>query len=303
MISKARELEIRRAAREVICDQQIFELPISPQRIARNLDIELVSWTPNSPGVSGFLMMIDGKFAIGYSNAFSNQGFENFTISHELGHYFLDGHPEELLNNPAGRHVSKSGFVSSDRFEREADLFASELLMPGSMVQKAINSQETGMSAVKEIARLCETSLTASAIKYAQISPDPVCVLLSEGKEICWATTSSSLQTFGGFDWIEKNSPLPTDSCTADFNSNVQNVSSGRENARETNWCRWFAQAPSIAAYEETKGLGDYGRTLSVISSETFPNSQQEHEDEQEVPDNYLDRWKRGIFRNRKTGL
>jgi len=301
MISSARESEIRRMACRVICDSELYELPICPKAIAKKLDIELKPWEPVSPGLSGFLMMANNEFVIGYATTLKNLGYENFTVAHELGHYHLDGHPQELLNNPKGTHFSKSGFVSTNRFEREADIFAAELLMPGEMVQRAINGTEVGLAAVKEISDLCDTSLTAAAIKYSQISPDPVCVVMSEGHRICWASASTSLRNFGGLGWIEKNTPVPEKSCTFDFNSNLENVAEGRENSRETDWAHWFSEAPSIGAYEETKGLGAYGKTLTVISSESIPGSIQEFEDEQSLTDNYIDCWKKGLFRNRKA--
>ena len=37
-------------------------------------------------------MRVGDQFGIGYSTAISNKGFENFTIGHELGHYFGNPH-------------------------------------------------------------------------------------------------------------------------------------------------------------------------------------------------------------------
>jgi hypothetical protein len=42
-----------------------------------------------------------------YSNRYSSSGFKRFTVGHELGHYFLEGHPQGSGANsdrgPAGR--------------------------------------------------------------------------------------------------------------------------------------------------------------------------------------------------------
>ena len=50
-------------------------------------------------------------------------------MAHEIGHYRLPGHIDAVLN-AQGRHFSKAGFRSTDRYEQEADQFASALLMP-----------------------------------------------------------------------------------------------------------------------------------------------------------------------------
>jgi Zn-dependent peptidase ImmA (M78 family) len=55
-------------------------------------------------------------------------GFRRFTIAHELGHYFIEGHVDAIFSE-GSVHESRAGFISSSNFELEADHFAARLLM------------------------------------------------------------------------------------------------------------------------------------------------------------------------------
>src|SRR6516165_9103577 len=97
MISGVRQREIVGCALTCIQEVGIISLPIDPKIIASKANIEVMPWRPTKLGISGFLMRVDQRFGIGYSTAISNKGFQNFTIGHELGHYFLDGHAEAIF--------------------------------------------------------------------------------------------------------------------------------------------------------------------------------------------------------------
>lgn len=58
---------------------------------------------------------------------------QNFTLAHELGHYFLD-HPTEEYG-VYWRNQQYAPGIKSDK-EREADCFASELLMPKDLIEQ-----------------------------------------------------------------------------------------------------------------------------------------------------------------------
>src|SRR4051812_44717964 len=115
-------------AREVITSDGISQLPVDPLAIAKKRDITVSANRVKTAGVSGFLMKVGDRFGIGYSTNIDNQGFINFTIAHELGHYFLPGHVDHLFGSGDNMHLSHAGFVSSDDCEREADFFAAALL-------------------------------------------------------------------------------------------------------------------------------------------------------------------------------
>lgn len=126
------------AARNVIKEHRIESLPIDPIAFARKLDIEVMPKDPRSVGVSGMLLRRGNHFGIAYATHIDSPGFQNFSVAHELGHYFIPGHVEAVLAH-GDVHESRAGFRSSDRHEVEADYFAANFLMPEDLFSKAID--------------------------------------------------------------------------------------------------------------------------------------------------------------------
>lgn len=130
-------------------------------------------------------MRVGNSFGIRYAQHIQNEGFIRFTVAHELGHYFLPGHPEKLFPNGDGIHEPKSGFISGDPLERQADSFASALLMPDNLFRKAVDGAGTGFSAIEKLAKQCKTSITSTAIRFAQFTDEAVAVIVSSGRHDC----------------------------------------------------------------------------------------------------------------------
>lgn len=138
-------------------------LLVDPFAIAAARDI-LVQPNPDTEdGVSGRLLRHNVNFGIVYATSIPSEGFQRFSVAHELGHYFLEGHIDHILPEN-GAHASRAGFVSSDPYELEADSFASGLLMPEKLFRQALGRHNPRLDAVIAAAELCGTSLTATAI-------------------------------------------------------------------------------------------------------------------------------------------
>ena len=157
---------------ELARKQEISELPVKPIEVAKKLDIDVEALPPGNKGVSGMLIYKNNKFGILYGTHIDQIGFQHFSIAHEIGHYCIPGHPEKLLQS--GKHKSRADFISDDRCELEADHFASGLLMPAYLFDKVLNRSQSGYTAIETLANKCETSLTATAIRYSQRTHDVV---------------------------------------------------------------------------------------------------------------------------------
>lgn len=301
MISAVRRMEIVKAAHDVVADHGFTDLPVSPKTIAASTDIEVSSWQPNELGISGFLMKAGDEFGIGYSTAIKNEGFENFTIAHELGHYFLDGHVDALFKDGAPCHYSKSGYVSNDLHEKEADLFASELLMPEKLFKAAINRGGIGFALIKRLAEVGKTSLVATAIRCCKLGEDPLAVILSGGDEIEWCFMTDSFRECHGVYQLPKKSPLPKASATYAFNANRSNVANGAIREDFASLKTWFERARNIEIQEDVIGLGHYNKTLTVLfsndlleSDETEDQDEDDSDDDQRNRGSWRGRWWRG---------
>jgi IrrE N-terminal-like domain len=119
----------KQTAEALLRDEGIITLPVDPFAIAASRNIEVKSKPDTAEGVSGMLLRHGDNFGILYATHIPSEGFQRFSIAHELGHYFLDGHVDHILPKD-GLHISHAGFVSADPYELEAYQFAAGLLMP-----------------------------------------------------------------------------------------------------------------------------------------------------------------------------
>jgi IrrE N-terminal-like domain len=273
-------------AAEVLKQLEVSQLPVDPFAIANARQI-LVQENPSlSSGFSGCLMKVGDQFGIMYSSRFASEGFKRFTVAHELGHYFLDGHVQHLFGSGQQVHQSESGFTSTDSYEREADAFAAGLLMPKGLFKAAIAHAGEGLEAIEALSETCVTSLTATSIRYALFTDDPVAVVCSAGERVLFSFMSKSLRERRDLTWIRKGTGLTPSCATAVFNRDASNVMNGRRLNSTVDVGDWFSGG-SGELNEQIVGLGEYGRTLTVLWSDSLPDPA-ENEDEEREEDSLL---------------
>lgn len=257
-----------------------LRFPIDPFRIAEEEDILVQAKEADQIGVSGGIIFNDEDVGIFYATNINNAGFQRFTVGHELGHYFLEGHPEEILKT-GPLHASKAGFSQGDKaIEIEADHFSSGLLLPGHLVREALGDSQIGLEGIEALSELSECSLTASAIRAAECSPYPMAIVMSREDRICYGFLSDGFKQLKPRAFPRKGDLLP-DSATRQFNLDTANIESGARFTSETTLADWFDGPPGSVLDEEVLGLGKYGYTLTVFSSEELPNEPEEFEDEE----------------------
>jgi hypothetical protein len=268
--------------------------PIDPFKIARSEEIELWPKKPEQVGVSGGIVFQGEAVAIFYSTDILSDGFQRFTVAHELGHYFLDGHPEAIMES-APVHVSRAGFSEGAQpIEIEADHFASGLLLPTALVHRHLDQQAVGLKGIDALAEVSRCSLTASAIRAAECSSYPVAVVVSRGVEVRYAFMSDSFKRLDKLEFLRRGSPLPN-TLTRRFNTNTANVASGKRACGATMLPTWFGGRRRLELDEQVVGLGSYGFTLTVLSTETPPIDPEEEVDEEaELIESYTPRFAYG---------
>lgn len=144
---------------------------INPERIAWKKNISF-SYGSYKEGFDGLLQYKNHRFHI-YINLerVRHPSFprSRFTFAHELGHYFIDEHRNELKSGNNLYHPSKCEYQSDLHVEKEADLFASHLLMPNFLFERRIKmwSIYSGLTLIKKISSSFSTSLTSTAIRFA----------------------------------------------------------------------------------------------------------------------------------------
>ena len=274
------------AAEKVVKGRGISALPVDPIALAQDLGIEVLAKPASAQGVSGMLLRSGNAFGITYATHIDSIGFQNFSVAHELGHYFLPGHIDAVLAH-GNVHKSRAGFTSGDRYEMEADHFAASLLMPRLLFMEAIRTSGEGLAAIEKLANLCRTSLTATGVRYVQCSRDTLAIVLSTSNQINYCFMSNALREVKDLNWIRKGTLLPRDTTTFAFNQDVECVRQADRTGGTSDLQDWFGGDRSIPITEEVAGLGSYGKTLTVLTALDLEERLEEIEEEE----NLIETW------------
>jgi Zn-dependent peptidase ImmA (M78 family) len=261
MISPFKKKLIQNRAEYKLNDYGLNKLPIDLPFLVEREDLMLYPKNDYTDGVSGMLVRVGNEYCIVYSTYYHNLGFERFSIAHELGHYFLDDHPQI-----GDLHRSSAGFICPERYEREADIFASGLLMPEAIFKEKLREYPKGLDGIIGMAELCNTSLTATAIRYAEFTTDPLMVIISTNGIIDFCIVSEKIRHIKDKEIPQKGYPIPQNTATAAI-AKTEAYRVNRERRSITaDLSDWLELRRSKDALEEAIGLGKYEKVLTVVS-------------------------------------
>lgn len=287
MLGKFRLLMATQTGQKRAREDGFHVFPVDPFAIAAKHDLHVERKPAGMPGVSGALIFADPKPIIIYSSELENEGHEHFSVAHELGHYFLPDHPHQILK-AGGQHFSRAGFSEgSSSIELEADHFAAGLLMPGYLVRQNLEQHQVGLEGICRLAEDARVSLTAAAIRAAECASFPLCIIVSSGNQVRYAFPSDAFKALGKRLFLRKGDPLPY-GVTATFNSRTEDVLAARRATGESDLMDWFDTDRHLRLDEEVIGLGRYGFTLTILSSEALVDPDDEDTDDDDALN---DRW------------
>jgi len=283
--------EAKRQGEKLAEEEGCTSFPVDLNAIADKRDILIEKIGDAKPGVSAMLLRDGNSFGIFYSTAIPSRGFQRFSIAHELGHYFLEGHIDQIPYDDSGFHASKAGGFSRDVYEQEADSFASGLLMPAKLYRRALNGFEDGLVGVKALADLCQTSLTATAIRYAELTEAASAIIISTGKTVDFACLSPAMKGFAGLTWLRPGDLLPRGTLTANFNTQRAQFNED-ELGDETDLRLWFDGTRPRNVIEEVIGLGGYGKTLTIVTCTDTDGDGEDEEEEDSLRESLTPRFR-----------
>ncbi len=260
----------RRVARRTLEECNISGLPVEPTRIAKSKSQLLVQTGVDlGKEAYGVFSYHRGHFIILISAHCHTRSHRRFSLAHELGHFCLPNHLEAIFSTGPS-HLTTNLSAADGDLEKEANFFASELLMPKWGVERILNGCAKGLDSILRISKTCESSLVSSAIRYANHVRRPTVILESDGSSISFATLSDKLW---GASRFRGNRPRPGDaipegSPTALLGGQSGEVLARRTRAEVVSATKWFPDAPSDLLFnEEARGLGSYGKILTVLTA------------------------------------
>ena len=279
-----RRQQIEAKAKALLIDCGVTSIPVDPIAIAKSLEIQVHAKSPGSSGASGWLIRHGDDYAIVYATNVDSVGFQHFSVAHELGHYCLDGHPEHVFRL-GHEHESRGGFSSADHIEREADYFAACLLMPRHLCAGLVSRSKDGMAAVLSLAKTCETSLTAAALRYAEIGHKPAGVVQCLNGKVEFCAVYSLRAHVGWASPLSRNSKVPSGSATARLAAEPEAIRACLEDSENSEATDWFSGAKGgVYLDEEAIGLGRFARTLTLLTAEPADMDEEDESEEEDKP-------------------
>lgn len=278
---------VRRRAREVLAESGVSGPPVDVEALIAARGLSLQEVPEIRPGVFG-AFFIDGVDAgVMISAACYTSGHRRFTLGHELGHFVLDGHVEELL--PAGMSlaISQGGNFRDQKseVEREADIFASELLMPTDRLA-GVTQAVPCLDSVRKLANSCDVSISSAAIRLLDLVGEPAAVILSHDRAVEWVAASASLREHTWARQPLKGEWVPKGSATRRLLDNAAVSTRELEERQSLLLCEWFDGAPPMCRVEEEcLSMASYGRLLTLLRPVDLPSADEEEEDRQRALD------------------
>lgn len=215
-LSKEQKEELADLADAVLAEHQAGTKAIDPVPIVTAKEIRLV-FGRYGDAYDGMLRHKANRFSL-FCNLdrveTKNSRRARFTIAHELGHYFIASHRNALKAGLAPHHRSFCEYESKLFVEQQADCFASNLLLPRASFLKTARGCGPGLGGVLSLSDHFDTSVTATAIRYAALGVAPCIVIKWNADRFGWKWLAEDAYAAGYRKTIEDKATVVPHSAT-----------------------------------------------------------------------------------------
>jgi len=201
----------------------------------------------NDMNFSGALLFRGDKRAILLNTAIPNAGRQNFTLAHELGHYFLRHKPDFQQSGEMGFRCSPKDMKDTHRpQEIAANRFAAELLMPASQFRPMMSGAPLDYTLINHLARYFVVSKHACGSRILEFTKDACIIIHTNGFAI-----SGKNESLAAKRRLLPLTHVPKGSAAYAAIQNKENQIA----FSEADPALWLARAnPTIRLYECTRG-------------------------------------------------
>lgn len=215
------------------------------------------------------------EWAIFYNKDIAHKGRTNFTLAHELGHYFVHRHQQssDHFECSVGDILNKN--KKNSNIEAEANIFASNLLMPNHDFRAQIEGENFSFDLIQHCANRYGVSLTAAILKWLDFSDKGAIVILSEDGFMHWSKSNNRAFNSGKYFATRKDCiEIPKDSIA----SKAFYSPSARSGVHHKSGI-WFENDPVI---EFSIYSDEYDKTITVLILNDTRISHHKNTDEEE---------------------
>ena len=159
---KVGRLQSVQEVREFAEKNGVSLLPLDIKALVKLFNVQL--FEEDMDGLSGYIEKRSDRWFIGI-NQYDHPRRQRFTIAHELAHFLLH---KEIMETQGGRHedtiMMRDG--SANQIEKEANHYASELLMPENEIRRLVRE---GVNTIESLASRFDTSTAAMRYRLLKL--------------------------------------------------------------------------------------------------------------------------------------
>lgn len=186
-----------------------------------------------------------------------------FTIAHELGHFILHRGQRQSFN--CDKESVYSGIDTIRVIEREADDFASNLLMPGDLLREWISNQRIDLHVLSAIAKRFQVSFEALCIRFIKFTPQRAILVYWDNGYVKYEWRSSTaVKTRARIRRNDDPAEPPPGTLAAD--ANIAQEWDGAEIPAAI-WCPEEAQHMRLREFKHSYTTRDRVLTLLLLES------------------------------------
>ncbi len=252
-------------------DVKLLALEVTKQRYADPVGLVVPHGVA---GVDGMLSWHDKKkfWCISYDEDVVVPGRVNFTLAHELGHYFCHRQRQTEFRCSEGQMLDYHG-EASQKMEKEANVFASYLLMPATDFRKQIDGRTITLELLGGVAERYQTSFTATALKWLELTGEAAMLVVARDEFVCWSYPSKLASSRRA--WLAPGTSVPE--------SAIERLKSAAKHSGNS-WCRVPAGIwhPTLEGEESAIVSDQFELTIFLIR---FPDARVVLHDEEAQTD------------------
>lgn len=235
-------------------------------------------------GAQGRLVVRDGRGKVRIDDSIPEPGRKRFVAAHELGHFELHRSKDMPLFSCKAEYFDLWR-RTNPAAEREANAFAAEFLMPKYMFEPQCAGYLPTVEAVAGLAETFQTSLTATALRFLDVTPEVCLVVCSVGGAVQWSVASKSSEYR-----IPSGQPLSPDTYAYDF-FRGRPLPRGRQEVLAAAWLPKTRVKRGATLYEDSIGMPAYHSVLTILHVEDLIQDEEDPVDDHFTPDGRRYRW------------
>jgi len=255
-----------------------LSLPIKPKELCEQISTDDLSVNYSeesfqSLDICGLSIQHGNKVKVVVNSNINTLGRKNFTAAHEIGHVILHIQTGEQSEFQCTKNDLYGSQGKNIDFEKEANQFASSLLMPKSLIHKQIKKNDLSWKLIQELSKKCASSLEATARRVITISNE-MCALIIHKKGEMWTPIRSP-----SFTVYVDSIPFPNNLETAP-DIPVEDIPDYLNECDTIDWILNKKNLPDTIYYSSVRN-DEFDRTMTLL---IVPEIDEDDDDEWEEP-------------------